>query len=83
MTKKKILSAMLVAIFFVAGINIQKNEREMDLSDLALKNIEALADPEGSSCRWRTGWSSLTGWIAICDEYGVGYNCTCGDNTYN
>ena len=71
-------AALLVAIAVAAGWNYQQNKQDVQLSDL-----EALASGEGSGdCKWRTGHSSVTGWIAICDSYGVGYSCSCGDIKY-
>lgn len=76
--KKYIISMMAVATVAIAGWNYQQN-KEVELSDLAMANVEALASGEGSgNCKWRTGWSSSGGWIAICDTYGVGYVCECG-----
>lgn len=82
--KKRILgAALLVAIAVAAGWNYQQNKQDVQLSDLALTNVEALASGEGSGdCKWRTGHSSVTGWIAICGSYGVGYSCSCGDIKY-
>ena len=48
--KKKILSAMFaVAIMAVAGYNVYVNQTKNGMSELALANIEALADPESSN----------------------------------
>ena len=50
--KKKILStAFAVMIMAVAGYNVYVNQTKSNLSDLALANIEALADdkPEGGN----------------------------------
>ena len=82
--KKKIMYAVAcVTLAVVAGWNYQQSKQNVELSDLALENVEALASGEGSgSCKWRTGHSSLSGWIAICDSYGVGYNCNCGSVKY-
>ena len=45
--KKKILStAFAVVIMAVAGYNVYMNQEKNNLSELALANIEALADPE-------------------------------------
>jgi len=45
--KKKILSAMFaVAIMAVTGFNVYVNQTKSDLSEMALANIEALANPE-------------------------------------
>ena len=47
--KKRILgAALLVAIAVAAGWNYQQNKRGVQLSDLALENVEALASDEGS-----------------------------------
>lgn len=47
--KKKILSAAFaVAIMAIAGYNVYMNQEKNNLSELALANIEALADPEGN-----------------------------------
>ena len=82
--KKKIFGAVIIAAMaLAAGWNFNQSKNEVELSDLALANVEALANGEsGGSCQWRTGHSSLTGWIAICDSYGVGYNCSCGEIKY-
>ena len=79
--KNKIIGFIaFAAIAVAAGWGYIQNKQNVELSDLALENVEALADNEyhGDYCSWRTGCSSLTGWIAICDEWGVGYRCTCG-----
>ena len=55
--KKRIFgAALLVAIAVAAGWNYQQNKQDVQLSDLALTNVEALASGEGSGdCKWRTG----------------------------
>ena len=82
--KRKIFGAALIAAMaLAAGWNFNQSKNEVELSDLALANVEALARYEGQNdSQWRTGHSSLTGWIAICDSYGVGYNCSCGEIKY-
>lgn len=48
--KKKIFGAALIAAMAVAaGWNFNKSQNEMELSDLALANIEALARGEDSN----------------------------------
>lgn len=50
--KKRILgAALLVAIAVAAGWNYQQNKQEVELSDLALDNVEALARGEHASDR--------------------------------
>ena len=41
-------AALLVAIAVAAGWNYQQNKQDVQLSDLALTNVEALASGEGS-----------------------------------
>lgn len=44
---KKIFGVIaFVAIAVAAGWNYQQNTNEVELSNLALENVEALADPE-------------------------------------
>ena len=52
--KKRILgTALLVAIAVAAGWNYQQNKQDVQLSDLALKNVEALASGEsGRGCTY-------------------------------
>lgn len=45
--RKKIFGAVLIAAMAVAaGWNYQQNKQSVELSDLAMANMEALADPE-------------------------------------
>ena len=46
--KKIILSVALIATAAIAGWNYQQNKQSVELSDLAMENIEALADNENS-----------------------------------
>lgn len=83
MGKKLIGIIAFAAIAVAAGWYYQQNQNKVELSDLALANVDALATYENewhSHCSWRTGHSSLTGWIAICDHWGVGNECSpCGE----
>ena len=78
--KKKILYAVAcVALAAIAGWNYQQSKQNVELSDLALENVEALASGEGSgSCNWATR-EVAAGWEAICISGGPGYSCHCGD----
>lgn len=52
--KKKIISLAAVAIVAVAAVvGVSKNANEVEFSDLALANIEALANGEGGIDGWR------------------------------
>ncbi len=46
MKKQMIKIVAVIALIATAGWNITQSEKEGALSDLALENIEALADPE-------------------------------------
>lgn len=53
--KKKIFGAALIAAMAVAaGWNFNQNKNEVELSDLALANVEALAQSESNigTCTW-------------------------------
>ena len=45
--EKIILSVAVVATAAIAGWNYQQSKQEVELSDLALENVEALARNEG------------------------------------
>ena len=80
--RKKILSGVFaLALLATAGLGVHKSmNSDANLSDLALANVEALAENEGGGgeCRWATR-ETWQGWEAICISTGVGYNCTCGE----
>ena len=47
-----ILSVVVVATVAIAGWNYQQNQNKVEMSDLALDNVEALANGEsGTNCR--------------------------------
>ena len=80
MRKKIFSSVFALALLATAGWGVNKSlSNDAGLSDLALSNVEALANGEESDfCKWRTEcWSGH--WFAVCDESGIGYDCTCGD----
>ena len=66
--KKKILSAtFVVAMATIAGYSTYVNQTKVEMSNMALANVEALADNE-----------SLTGTLDDCDKLCVpDYNCHC------
>lgn len=75
-------TTIFAAITITVGWNYSENKQKTNLSDLALANIEALASFENEwhdDCRWRTAYQPDQSFIAICDNWGVGYLCTCGD----
>jgi hypothetical protein len=62
--KKRVLSLLLVATIAVAAAwNFSQNQDEVELSDLALANVEALAQSEGpaGTCYGTgPGWTNQT-----------------------
>lgn len=47
--KKKIRAVMMVAaVALIAGINVFNSQKTIAMSDIALANVEALADDEGN-----------------------------------
>jgi len=84
--KKKFFSvAIVAAIALGAGWNVMQSENDMKLSDLALSNVEALANNEETdkpSCTngcASIGWGfeqivkcdcSYTGWVSSCNKWG-------------
>lgn len=67
---RKILKLAFIAAFAaIAGYNIYSIQKTNDLSDLALANVEALAEGESGSTRYQTmGSCSMWG--------GITYKCT-------
>lgn len=69
MKKKKVSLVMVAAIAVAAGWGIYLNEKEVNLSDLVLANVEAIANgetpgilcnryPEGEGRCWTIDWAS-------------------------
>lgn len=72
---RKIIKIAFVAVFAaIAGYSVYMNQSTTELSDLALANVEALADGEwgqGFNCRW---YDSGYWW---CLPSGGGLGCPC------
>ena len=64
---KKFIGIVLIAI--TAGWNFSQSEKKMELSDLALANVEALARDEGSSGNKCTVISYEDVWSGGCLYY--------------
>lgn len=66
--KKKVFGAVaLIAIAVAAGWNVQQSNNKVEMSDLTLENIEALASGEGSGdcdvyCRTDPNYMCLLSW---------------------
>ena len=63
--KKKVFGAVaLIAIAVAAGWNVQQSNNKVEMSDLTLENIEALASGETyPGCNWYVtyGWNGNYG----------------------
>ena len=58
--KKNILKATLVAAFgLIAGFNVYNSQKSDVMSELALANVEALADDAESEQVFTTNYSSI------------------------
>ena len=58
--KKNILKATLVAAFgLIAGFNVYNSQKSDVMSELALANVEALADDAESTLVFTTNYSSI------------------------
>ncbi|MEG1007937.1 MAG: NVEALA domain-containing protein [Bacteroides sp.] len=71
--RKKFFAVLIVAVVATfAGYNIYQSQRTVTMSDLALANVEALAQKEGgmNTCRMTPDW--------YCTFWGSGVGCYCG-----
>ena len=75
MRKLIIKSAFVAAFIAVAGYTAYNSQKEVELSDLAMENVEALADEEWTdgNCWWVTRYT-------ICNPYGIYKGCPCGSH---
>lgn len=77
--KKLILSVVAIATVTIAGRNYQQNQNKVEMSDLALANVEALANGEsGTNCRIQRMIDAYGNIRYYCVVNGDGANCTCG-----
>lgn len=77
--RKIIFAALVVAVAFAGYNRVQSQNEKSTLSDLALANVEALADNESStSCRWSRVQDSSGCTYHNCVSNGDGNSCTCG-----
>ena len=72
--------AFVVAIAMVASINVFDAKKSEVFSDIALANVEALAEGEGSKeCRLMRVQDDYGCVFHVCVAGGTGDICTCGD----
>ena len=73
MNKKVLKVAFFAAIALVSGINVFNAQKSDVLSDVALANVEALAQSESDGiCRLNIDYT------AICNYYDIWDPCPCG-----
>jgi len=68
MNKRILTWIAVVAIVAIAGWNVSQNRSDNEMSDVALANVEALADGETEYCK--------NVWNRYYRPEGDGYNCT-------
>ena len=68
---KKIIGTVVIATALFAGYNMYESSAEMKLSDLALANIEALADTENNVNSGKICYKET---VIVEDETGIGVN---------
>lgn len=76
---KKFVKIGFVAVFAaIAGYGVYTSQKTEGMSDLALANVEALADGEwgtGFNCRWSADYT-------VCNAYGNQLGCPCGSGQW-
>lgn len=72
MKKNIIRTAFVAAFVLMAGYSVYTSQQEKTMSDLALANVEALADEEISNGKWIVTVYSTSHWK--CDPNG-GASC--------
>ena len=79
MKRKVMTTAFVVAIAIVSGINVFNAQKTEVLSDVALANVEALADDENRKpcedvCYYYEGWKCtriINGVSSVCEPYRI------------
>lgn len=83
--KTKLLNiGLVIVIAIVAVINVFNSQKSEVLSDVAMANVEALADDEGSNkaCKWKHVKDAQGCPMYVCVESGLGDPCVCGTDRY-
>lgn len=76
---KKLVFKFLFATAFtlVAGYSVYSSQQDAEMSDLALANVEALAQSE-SNC---AEWIKKQCYLVFTTDYGIDYYATCPETT--
>lgn len=83
MNKKVLRCAVAVVVVAAAGYGAyQAQAKDTALSEIALANVEALAnnEEEGNECRWERRTDSFGCDVWDCIKRGGGDLCPCGDS---
>lgn len=74
MNKKVMKAAFVAAIAMVSGINVFNVQKSEVLSDMALANVEALANDENTDCSGGSGYRKwkTESWFGSEEEF---YDC--------
>mgnify|MGYP006384698565 CR=1 FL=1 len=78
MNKKVMKAAFVAAIAMVSGINVFNAQESEALSDIALANVEALAQNESGD--FNCWWDSVD--YKICYKGGDHLGCPCGSHEW-
>ncbi len=71
---KKLFGTMAVAAALFAGYSAYEAQNSVNINDVALANVEALAGNSGDEgtpsniCYYQQTWSSTTDWKIFCDS---------------
>ena len=77
MNKKHITVTLVAVVALISGINVFNAQKSESLSDIALANVEALADVENDFNCW---WDSIN--YQICYNGGDWLGCPCGSHKW-
>lgn len=75
--KKLTETALVLVVALIAGYGVYTSQQKSELSELALANIEALAQSE-SNC---VEWIKKQCYTVFSSEYGMDYYATCSETT--
>lgn len=81
MKAKLIIGFIVVAVAALVGWNIEKNQDKVVLSDLALANVEALAQDEGELDSPRS-WYVYKDWEGNFGNVGIVTKCAKGGDQF-
>lgn len=79
MNKKKLKLVFASAFALMVGCSIYTKQQKIEMSDLAMANVEALASGESSEiCKWKRVKDDYGNIYHACLSNGDGDKCSCG-----